>query len=201
MASLNISGCGEREWRCRDRHYCVHQVAIRLVMISPSSRGEICQCRQCRRQCKIFASGVNFPIFTHFLCFFFLLKLLKLDEIDSVKFLAWKSVGLNFPCLPSSSWPSSSPWSTWSGLAMRRRPRLPGREWRGGRALPQWLQRPPVQMQQWTVSRMRIMLMMTIMTILIVMIKMIIVTRLIGFRAAEQLVSIYAFEYQNIDSE
>merc|ERR1719282_1666780 len=25
MASLNISGCGEREWRCRDRHYCVHQ--------------------------------------------------------------------------------------------------------------------------------------------------------------------------------
>ena len=23
-------------------------------------RGEICQCRQCRRQCKIFASGVNF---------------------------------------------------------------------------------------------------------------------------------------------
>ena len=23
-------------------------------------RGEICQCRHCRRQCKIFASGVNF---------------------------------------------------------------------------------------------------------------------------------------------
>ena len=50
-------------------------------------RGGICQCRQCRRQCKIFASGVNFSIFTHFLCFF-LLKLLKLGEIDSVKFLA-----------------------------------------------------------------------------------------------------------------
>ena len=59
MASLNISGCGEREWRCRDRHYCVHQVAIRLVMISPSSRGGICQCRQCRRQCKIFASWMG----------------------------------------------------------------------------------------------------------------------------------------------
>ena len=50
-------------------------------------RGEICQCRQCRRQCKIFASGVNFSIFTNFLCFF-LLKLLKLGEIDGVKFLA-----------------------------------------------------------------------------------------------------------------
>ena len=50
-------------------------------------RGGICPCRQCRRQCKIFASGVNFSIFTHFLCFF-LLKLLKLGEIDGVKFLA-----------------------------------------------------------------------------------------------------------------
>ena len=50
-------------------------------------RGGIFPCRQCRRQCKIFASGVNFSIFTHFLCFF-LLKLLKLGEIDGVKFLA-----------------------------------------------------------------------------------------------------------------
>ena len=58
-------------------------------------RGGICPCRQCRRQCKIFASGVNFSIFTHFLCFF-LLKLLKLGEIDGVKFLAWKSGGVNF---------------------------------------------------------------------------------------------------------
>ena len=55
----------------------------------------ICPCSQCRRQCKFFASGVNFSIFTHFLCFF-LLKLLKLGEIDSVKFLAWKSGGVNF---------------------------------------------------------------------------------------------------------
>ena len=38
-------------------------------------------------QCKIFASGVNFSIFTHFLCFF-LLILLKLGEIDGVRFLA-----------------------------------------------------------------------------------------------------------------
>ena len=35
---------------------------------------------------KFVASGVNFSIFTHFLCFF-LLKLLKLGEIDGVKFL------------------------------------------------------------------------------------------------------------------
>ena len=28
-------------------------------------RGEICHCLHCRRQCKIFASGVNFSIFTH----------------------------------------------------------------------------------------------------------------------------------------
>ena len=32
-------------------------------------RGEICHCRHCQRQCKIFASGVNFSIFTHFLYF------------------------------------------------------------------------------------------------------------------------------------
>ena len=36
---------------------------------------------------KFLASGVNFSIFSHFLCFF-LLKLLKLGEIDGVKFLA-----------------------------------------------------------------------------------------------------------------
>ena len=36
---------------------------------------------------KFLASGVNFSIFTHCLCFF-LLKLLKLGEIDGVKFLA-----------------------------------------------------------------------------------------------------------------
>ena len=63
---------------------------IRLII-----RGGICPCRQCQRQCKIFASGVNFSIFTHFLCFF-LLKLLKLGEIDGVKFLAWKSGGVKF---------------------------------------------------------------------------------------------------------
>ena len=42
------------------------------VKIMVYCRGGICQCRQCRRQCKIFASGVNFPIFTHFLCFYHL---------------------------------------------------------------------------------------------------------------------------------
>ena len=35
---------------------------------------------------KFVARGVNFSIFTHFLCFF-LLKLLKLGEIGGVKFL------------------------------------------------------------------------------------------------------------------
>ena len=48
-------------------------------------RGGICPSCHCRRQCKIFASGVNFSIFTHFLCFVSL-KLLKLGEIDGVKF-------------------------------------------------------------------------------------------------------------------
>ena len=51
------------------------------------TRGGICHCRHCRRQCKILASGVNFSIFTHFLCFF-PQTLLKLGEIDGVKFLA-----------------------------------------------------------------------------------------------------------------
>ena len=64
---------------------------FRLVLF----RGGICHSRHCRRQCKIFASGVNFSIFTHFLCFF-LLKLLKLGEIDGVNFLAWKSGGVKF---------------------------------------------------------------------------------------------------------
>ena len=48
-------------------------------------RGGICQCRHRRLHCKIFASGVSFSIFTHFL-WFFLLKLLKLGGIDGVKF-------------------------------------------------------------------------------------------------------------------
>ena len=63
--------------------------------VVPLVRGEICPSRQSRRECKIFASGVNFSIFTHFLCFF-LLKLLKLGEIDGVRFLAWKSGGVKF---------------------------------------------------------------------------------------------------------
>ena len=51
------------------------------------TRVGIYQCRQCRPQCKIFVSGVNFSIFTH-LFVFLSLKLLKLGEIDGVKFLA-----------------------------------------------------------------------------------------------------------------
>ena len=69
---------------------CSKTAKVHLSLPSPrviTCRGGICQCRQCRRQCKIFASCVNFSIYTHFLCFF-LLKLLKLGEIDGVKFLA-----------------------------------------------------------------------------------------------------------------
>ena len=44
---------------------------------------------------KFVASGVNFSIFTNFLCFF-LLKLLKLSENGGVKFLTWKSGGVKF---------------------------------------------------------------------------------------------------------
>ena len=52
-----------------------------------SRRGEICHCRHCWQQCKIFPSGVNISIFTHFLVFVSP-KLLKFSEIKGVKFLA-----------------------------------------------------------------------------------------------------------------
>ena len=54
------------------------------------SRGGICPCRHCRRQCKIFASGVNFSTLTHFLCFF------STKTVEIRWFLAWKSGGVNF---------------------------------------------------------------------------------------------------------
>ena len=44
--------------------------SIILYIYMAYARGGICHSRHCRRQCKIFASGVNFSIFTHFLCFF-----------------------------------------------------------------------------------------------------------------------------------
>ena len=80
--------------------HCIVKITHRDI------RGGICPCRHCRRQCKIFASGVNFSIFTHGLCFF-PLKLLKLGEIDGVKFLAWKSGGVNF-------WTNSMSVTEWS---------------------------------------------------------------------------------------
>ena len=47
-------------------HYqCRHDSHSVLDMIS--SRGDICHCRHCRRQCKIFASGVNFSRNQHIL--------------------------------------------------------------------------------------------------------------------------------------
>ena len=36
------------------------QDTIKYSSQPPHNRGEICPSRQCRRQCKIFASGVNF---------------------------------------------------------------------------------------------------------------------------------------------
>ena len=62
-----------------------------------------CPSRHCRRQCKIFASGVNFSIFTNFLCFF-LLKPLKLGEIYCVKFFSWKSDRVKFLINSMSDW-------------------------------------------------------------------------------------------------
>ena len=41
-----------------------------LLVRMEGGRGGICQCRHGRRQCKIFASGVNFSIFTIFFVFF-----------------------------------------------------------------------------------------------------------------------------------
>ena len=76
--------------RCLKMSYSLRLSNLYLYVFDDDvmmARGGICQCRHCWRQCKIFASGVNFSIFTHFLCFF-LLKLLKLGEIAGVKFLA-----------------------------------------------------------------------------------------------------------------
>ena len=59
------------------------------------TKGGICPCRHCRRQCKSFASSVNFSICTHFFVFLSP-KLLKLAESDGVKVLAWNSGGVKF---------------------------------------------------------------------------------------------------------
>ena len=67
--------------------HLVEKYLLYFLTSSAENRGGICPCRHCQRQCKIFARGVNFSIFTHFLCFF-LLKVLKLGEIDGVKCLA-----------------------------------------------------------------------------------------------------------------
>ena len=64
------------------KHQSQHILVVLLQV-----RGGICQCRHCRRQLKIFASGVNFSIFTHFFVFLSP-KLLKLAETDGVKVLA-----------------------------------------------------------------------------------------------------------------
>ena len=74
-----FSGWGRAE---RDRAWLPASNSAKSIF-----RGGICQCRHCWRQCKIFVSSVNFSIFTHFFVFLSL-KLLKLGEIDGVKFLA-----------------------------------------------------------------------------------------------------------------
>ena len=62
-------------------------IVLDIIQNACEDRGGICPSRQCRRQCKIFCQRCKFLHFYSFLCFF-LLKLLKLGEIDSVKFLA-----------------------------------------------------------------------------------------------------------------
>ena len=76
----------------KSQHLEIRLISVLLRKIKKTSnkqvsRGGICPCRHCRRQCKIFASSEYFSIFTHFLCFL-LLRLLILGEIDGVKFLA-----------------------------------------------------------------------------------------------------------------
>ena len=73
-----------------------------------SLRGGICPCRHCRRQCKIFASGVNFSNFTH-LFVFFLTKTVEIRwnwrcKIFSLKIRRCKILDKFHVCL--------GPWST-----------------------------------------------------------------------------------------
>ena len=71
-----------------DQVKCVLQDVLVLYLLEGDYlRGEICQCRRCRRQCKIFASSVNVSIFTNFLVFLSP-KLLKFGKNKGVKLLA-----------------------------------------------------------------------------------------------------------------
>ena len=79
-----------------------------LLLLYCHGKGEICPCRHCRRQCKIFASGVKFTIFTHFFVFLSP-KLLTFCEMKGAKFLASKFRRCKFfdkshVCL-STRWP------------------------------------------------------------------------------------------------
>ena len=82
---------------------------VSWVSVKATYRGGICPCRHCRRQCKSFARGVNFSIFTHFLCFFptktveirwnwrckiFSLKIRRCKFLD--KFHVWKAATVFF---------------------------------------------------------------------------------------------------------
>ena len=53
-------------------------------------RGEICQCRHCRRQCEIFASGVNFSR-NNAVCYINESKKLHLDDSPFFGFLSSSS--------------------------------------------------------------------------------------------------------------
>ena len=61
---------------CSENRVCI-EIETKVKFVHPVSPGG---------SVKFVASGVNFSIFTNFLCFF-LLKLLKLGEIGGVKFL------------------------------------------------------------------------------------------------------------------
>ena len=47
--------------------HCVHFTALKCTAFQPNIRGGICPCRHCWRQCKIFASDVNFSRNQHIL--------------------------------------------------------------------------------------------------------------------------------------
>ena len=88
----SLSACGPAAKATNDANKCQdiwNQIFIVGILIQEqncckpcpkftySSRGDIYHSHHCRRQCKIFASGVNFSTFIQFLCFQMRQHLLK----------------------------------------------------------------------------------------------------------------------------
>ena len=70
MVILNIHIAWCFRVLCALGNVCIRCWKIWEVFFELPSRGGICHCRHCRRQCKIFVSGVNFSISLIFLCFY-----------------------------------------------------------------------------------------------------------------------------------